>query len=790
MLKSYITIALRNFKRNRLQSIINLSGLSIGFALTIIMAFYIAHEYSFDKFHTHYSRIYRLTNEIKMSGNEPFYGSFTSGMLAPALSTEVPGIEAISRLWENEQDFWYADKHIGLSDGFSVDSTFLKIMSFKMLQGDSTKALNRPFTIVLTQSLAQRIFGNINPMGKTILANEQSMTVTGIIEDVPASSHLQFSFLTSIESYIRADYDIVKNNGISFGTYFLTKKDYPFQNIEERLITICDTLNSQRFSSMGAEIVTGIQPLHAVYLHSGLGYEIGLTGDLQKLYIVGILALVILALAIINFINLVTAQAEKRTREIGIRKVMGAVRHQLFKQFIIEAEVTTLLAFILSLLLIELLTPQISLALGTSLPIIYHKHPTILLFLFLLSLVIGFMAGTYPALYLSKFSPLKVMKGSSIKGRNAQPIRKILVLFQFATATTLMIALIVLRSQTHYMTHRSMGFDKENLLVVNDITKTIRTKWATVKAELSQLPGVINITTAQHIPGSFTNMQNCYRTGSNPNSGIVISELRTGCNYINTFNINLISGHDFWPGQSTDSMSFILNERAVELLKLTNPIGEHITVYNIKGPVIGIVQNFHFKEMQQKIAPMVLTMYSDYFSRIIIRLREDKQNETRAQIEQIIEHTDPTYLVNTNYLNQTIKHLYASEKRTSIIMSWGTLLAFFISMLGLFALTVNSTQLRTKEIGIRKSLGATRLQIIHLLLKDTGRWVLLSNIIAWPISWYIMDQWLNQYAYHIAMHLWMPLLAAIVAMSVALLTVYWQSFRAATANPIRALRYQ
>lgn len=788
---NYIKIAWRILLKNRTYTLVNILGLGLGFSVSVLLLIFVYHQLSYDNFHLKSDRIYRITIQGSMADQKTLSAAFTSGEIGTHIVDEVPEAESVCRVYN-----WGISEVIADDVRFTteqvlwVDSTFFSIFSFQLQQGNPMMALIEPFSVVLTRSTARKYFGESNPINKTIRIRGLDYQITAIMHDPPANSHLQFDMLAAFHTLERPDYNIVERSGITFPTYLLKRKGADEQLFEEKVCTVADHYFHQRFTQYGITGNHGIQPLSRIYLHSDFGFDSAVTGDIRNVYIFSFLALAVILIAVFNFINLVTAQSEKRMREIGMRKVMGALRKDLVFQFIGESVLVSLFAFLISLMFNELFISGFSSLLDVNFRLEYWYNPIMLAGVILLVLVTGIVAGIYPALYLSGFQPIVVLKGMMKSSFATRFIRKVLVIFQFAISIFLITTVFLLNRQVNFMRHKDLGFERENVVSVRGITQAIRNAYPVLKAELEQNPSIFNVTASQDLAGESMSLQNFRRTTDHPDASIMVYENRIQYDYIETFGMQIVEGRDFDPAMGTDEDAIIINQTTARLMGLTDPIGEEMVIWEHTGKIIGVVADFNFQSMHNDIDPLAFTMHDPYISRISIRMMPQDKAKTMAWIKEVFENADPNYTFEYFFVDDKFAQMYSREEHLNKLTGVAAIIAIIISFMGLYALASFSINKKIKEIGIRKTLGASLSQILGLLFRDLWRWILIGNLIAWPLAAYVVTRWMENFAYRINIieHWYLFLIAGLLAAIVGTAAAFSQAWSASRMNPVDSLK--
>jgi len=790
--KNFFKLAFRTLFKYRLNTVINIVGLAIGFSSSVLIINYVYHELKYDDFHEKGDRIYRMVGEGFLTDGKIVTFAASAGEIPQVVLDNVPEVEECTRIYGVTEEEIRIDKRRFNSEIIAwVDTSFFSIFSFPLLRGDPETLLYEPFSVVLSEETAQKYFAD-TAMNQILTLNGREYKVTGIMENMPANSHIQLDILASFSSIVRPDYNVVYDDGISFGQYYLIQPDVNMSEAEKKIINVAEKAVMERFGPYGITIHHSLQPLDKIHLHSRFNFDIAEQGDVRNIYIFTALAFFIILIAVMNFINLVTAQSDSRTREIGIKKVNGAVRGDLIRQFIGESVLLALIAFLLSLALNEILLPSLSNMLNLEMTLIYWKNPLFFVLFLLFVLLVGVISGIYPAFYLSSFQPVVVLKGGQHGVRKPHALRKILVTLQLTISVFLIISLLILQIQTRFMKNMDPGFDKENVVVFYNLTGKIRDTYQSLKAELLTNPGITSVAASQSIPGHTRSVQNFYKYGDDSNTGMIIHENRVQHDYIKTLGIEMVLGRDFDPEMQTDTAAFIINEAAFEKLGMSDPLGEKIVVWEIPGTIIGVMGDFNFLSLHNEIDPLVLSMYSGYFSYILMRMNPANIKETIGDAETVLSQADPSYNPDHFFLDQDFAKYYQKEEQINRLITTAAILALVLSVLGLYGLTAFTIRKKVKEIGIRKALGSSVSEILVLLSRDLLRWVIIANIIAWPVAYLLINSWLQNFAFSIRIlqYWWVFVIAGILALCIGFMTMLYQALSAALSNPVDALRYE
>tara|TARA_R110000868_G_scaffold294140_3_gene554770 strand:- start:20376 stop:22709 length:2334 start_codon:yes stop_codon:yes gene_type:complete len=773
-------------------SSINIIGLAAGLACFILIGLYISYELSFDQYHENKDDLYRL---VATGGRDDNYEGIAK-VTAPwgeAALTEIPEVEAVTRFVSHGAILMrYDSNRFFEGNGFFADSSVLEMFSFPLIAGDATTALDQPNSIVINEEFATRFFGNKNPIGKTLIISEETeYTVTGILKEIPSNSHFTFDYLVSLTTYTHPDIDdwIVWNQ---FYTYVQLRESASIESVETQMQDILK-LNLGDFFT--PESKATLQPLTSIHLSSNLWRELELNSDPSSLYAYGIVGFFILLLACINFINLMTARASTRLKEVGIRKTIGAQRGALIRQFLGESLLITCLALILALIITDLVLPSFSQLSSSPFDNSLLLNPVIVGAIMLITLLIGFLSGIYPAFVLSSPKPSSILKGvQKIQGNVL--LRKGLVVFQFTASVALICSTLVMQKQFTFMQNKDLGFDKEQILAIPIRDFSINPQFETIKAEFLQVPGVTEVSFSGNMPGGSDWGLPFSAEGVSEDDEPTIRFLAVDHDFVDTFGMNIIEGRDFSTEYTTDQQGgYLLNQEAVRKLGWTdNPLGKTITIpIEILAmqdkPVIGVLEDFHFRSMKEEISPILLFIPPNgWFSRISVKIDTDQTNEVLAGLEDVWAKFDPVHPLTASFFNESYGRLHEVEERSGTLLGYLTAVAILIACFGLFGLVAFSAQQRTKEIGIRKVLGSSVQGIVGLLSKEYLALVFFGFIVGIPVSYYWVSSWLNQFAYQTSIGLEVFIFTFGITLFVALLAVCYQAIKAALLNPVQSLK--
>jgi putative ABC transport system permease protein len=796
MLTNYLKIAIRNLLRQKVYAVINVFGLAIGLLCCLIILLYVQDELSYDRFHEKADRIYRMVLDLGMPTGTNELAS-TPSALTPALLQDFPEIEQAVRFYKyfGGASVSHGDKRFQEDSFFFADAAVFDMFTYRFLAGDAKTALQAPFSIVLTESAAQKYFGSANPLGQQLTVNDTlQFRVTGVMEDVPAQSHFRFDFLASFTSWEAMLPGLVNTWAPHmYYTYVLLKPGIPPTELEQKLPAFVDRHTNL---SEGWSFTFLLQPLQDIHLQSHRQGELQANGSQAQVYIFLAIAVFVLLLACINFMNLATARSADRAREIGMRKVLGANRSQLIRQFLAESIILSFLSLIVAFVLGEFVLPRFNVIAGKTLALDVYGNWSWMAGLIALIFLVGVLAGSYPAFYLSGFG----LEGGSPKSasRSAYLLRKVLVVFQFTISIILISGTGIVNDQLNFMRNQKLGFAPEQILVVPVPSIPERAqKVETLEASLLQHTAILNATASNSVPGRGIILYSFHAEGMPEDEWQTINTLFVDPDFVETYQMEIVAGRDFSGDHTADpTRAFILNEAAVAKLGWTpqEAIGKQFALRRGGGRIIGVVKDFHYVSLHQPVEPLAMiptpVVYSGAPMYLSLRVRTEDLANTLAFVESTWRALIPNRTFEYFYLDDDFDRQYRADKRFGEVFLSFAALAIFIACLGLFGLSAFAAEKRTKEIGIRKVLGASVSGIIGLLSKDFVKLVLVANLIAWPIAYFAMNKWLQDFAYRIEISWWVFALAGGLALLIALLTVSFQAIKAALANPVDSLRYE
>lgn len=802
MIKNYLKTAWRSLVANKATSAISIAGLGVGICCFLLLATYLINELRYDRFHEKADRIARVAFNYKSPDDiEATTTALSPTAPVPVFKQEISNIEDGARIYNytgsRPATVQYADKIFAEPGMLVADNSFFKIFSFKFIAGDAATALANPTSVVITQSIAKKYFGSENPIGKVLKVNQKrDLMVTGVIEDVPEYSQIKFDMMGNYAMLDRSKE--LKWDSANDFSYLLLKPGADMQGTEKQINTYLDNLFKDN-AGRGSKAWFTLEPLTKVHLYSKASGGLTPAGNIKYTYILGIVAVILLVLACVNFLNLVTAKSAERAKEIGVRKVMGAQRKQLFLQFITEAGIITLVSLLIGLGLAFLAFPGFSNFSGQQLNYGTWNSTWLTTALFGLFVIVTLLAGTYPSLYLSAFKPIETLKSNTTGAAGGNTLRKSLVVFQFIVSVFFIISTLIAGHQLQYIQNLNTGMIREQVMVL-DIGGMPYTELSAFKTELTRQPGITGATASYNSPVNITGGYSINSAeGKNSDYNLSITATPIERSFIKTMGMKLVAGTDLDLGDEQQVMakdeakrnySFILNETAVRAIgwKPEQAIGKRIGLNGRMGTVKAVAKDFNFSSLHQKIEPMVVFPEYDWFGKLLVKTDGKNTAQTIAGVQAKWKAFYPNVPFQYHFLDQEFEEMYKTDQRTASILKAFTMVTIFISCLGLFGLAVFSTRQRVKEIGIRKVLGANVMSIVGLISSDFLKLVLIAVVISSPLAWYAMNLWLQDFAYRIDIQWWVFAMAGGMAIIIAFITVGYQSFKAALSNPVKSLR--
>jgi putative ABC transport system permease protein len=787
MLKNYLLVTVRNLKKNSTYSLLNIIGLAVGMTAFILIALYVQYELSFDKYHENADRIYRVVREER---------AFTPAPLGPSLKEKIPEVESAARiLRRNKTLISYEQKHFLEEEFYWVDPETFDIFSIPFIGGDPETALNDPSAIVLSRRTAKKYFGNSDPMGKVLTVSERyEFKVAGVFNDMPANSHFVMEAVVPYETYFQITTNDITSWRSNFSyTYFLLRKGADPEVMENKISSVIEIplLKAAGIKEPYPKVYS-IQSVTEIHLHSHLMQEVGANNDMKYIILFSSIAFLILFIACINYMNLTTARSLRRGKEVGMRKVVGAQKGQLIVQFLGESVAMAVLATIFSIMMVLVAFPAFNSLVERQLSLNPIQNPQLFLGLFFVTLFVGLFAGSYPALRMSGFRPISVLGGAFTRSAKGSSLRNVLVLIQFSITIFLIICSIAVREQLKFIKTVDMGYTKEQIITLPVRGRSARQNIQSIKTELLQYSDITAVSTSARLPNNIDTFTSRNWTGLNLEEPIPIYYNTADYDFIDLYGMQIVQGRNFsrdFPSDETGA--FLINETAVKVAEWESPIGRKFTHWSGEtGEIVGVIKDFHLRSLHSPIEPLYVFLNTRNFSNISIKIKSVNIPAAIDHVEGVMKIFAPSTPFSYSFFDEVFERAYFTEQRMGRVFGTFAILAIFIACLGLFGLTVFAAEQRTKEIGIRKVLGASDSKIFLLLSKEFIRWVLLANLIAWPIAYFAMNKWLQNFAYRIHIGIVAFLISGGTALLIAYFTVSYQSIKSARANPVNSLRYE
>lgn len=793
MFKNYIKIAFRNIKRHKGYSFINIFGLAIGMTVCLLMLMYVVNEISYDDFHEKGDRIYRLACDWGTEGSKmKFAGSMPA--FAPALNSEIPEIEVAARIRQNSEMIILGaqNEKYKQSQIFHADPEVFDIFSWTLLEGDASSVLADPFSVVLTQKIAKKYFNNDDPIGKTLNIDGNLYRVTGLLRDLPPNTHLNCEILISYAT-VHSLGKYPSQPWTQWGddlTYFVLRENSSLDNVADKVNALL-TRNTGEWFTNKMDLV--LQPLSKIHWETAYRGDVGVKGNTLYVYLFLSAAILVLAIACFNFMNLSTSRYLDRMKEIGIRKVVGANRRQLIRQFLTESLLVTVVSMAFGVLLFNFLYTSLYSYLGAPFNFSISHFQNLYAIVVLMVLVVGLLAGCYPAWFMSRFNPAEIMNKRAVKATSGVSFRNVLVVLQFAISIILIVGTIIIYQQIDYMKNTDLGFDKEDVVLAYFpfTNPQAKEKYPVIKTEFLKHQNVVEVTGVYTVPGINSQYNMTVRKkGGGKGDSVTIQALPADFGLVGSLGLEIVSGRDFSEDYSLDSKeSILLNQAAVKMFGFENPIGEKLLLFGEREvSVIGVVKDFHVKSLHSKINPMLIYIDPKFYLLMATKIKPEDPEGTLAYMGDVWKTVLGESEFNYRYMKDAYYSFYSAEEKTGKLISIFTILALFISCLGLFGLAAFMTNRKVKEIGIRKVLGASVRSIATLYSKEFTKWVIVSNIIAWPIAYFFIHKWLGNFAYRIALTPIPFVLSGVAVLLIALVSVSSHAIRAAMANPVESLR--
>ncbi|MFC1565021.1 ABC transporter permease [candidate division KSB1 bacterium] len=777
MLKNYLKITLRNIRKQKLYSVINISGLALGMSACFLILLWVKNEMSFDDFHRKGDNIYRIVHKSR----DIYYAS-TDGAFGTALKQELPEVIDAARVFPgNRRLLTYGNKSLYYVERL-VDPEFFNVFTFSFLRGNPETALAEPGSILITEKIGEELFVDEDPMGRTITFNgNNTLKVTGILRNIPKNSHLEFDFL------LPAGFNLPER---FFGWEWQVWQSYLLIEENENLPELVTKINECYKNHVpDSKSYWELQPLRDIHLHSeAFQYDGAIKGDIRDVYFFFYLALFIILIACINFVNLSTARSGNRAKEISMRKVSGAERKEIIIQFFGESLSLTIISMVISLTLLFLVLPYYNEITGKTNTFRDILNTDFIFTVIATALASGILSGIYPALYMSSFQPVKILKGVLNTGRQRSIFRRIMVLAQFSLTIILVFGTVMISKQLSYIRDIDIGFEKDHVIYFV-IPQGIREQYVSFRERLLQDPDILDVTTG-FVPVGIGSWTVPWWEGKEPDDDVYMYRSYVDFNYLDFYKMEISEGRFFSRELPTDTLNYVLNEAAVKAMGITEPVGKLFAITQRPGRIIGVVKDFHYRSLRNDIEPFIFLMSPVERHQVSLRISPNSIDQTLDQIKSVWNEFSPVFPFEYNFLDETIIRKYDSEKRAGTLFRYFTFLAILIAALGLFGMASFLSEQRTKEIGIRKVFGAKRFQLVYLLSGEFTKWVILANIIAMPLGWYAMNKWLEGFAYKTNMDIFSFIIAGSLSFLTAITAVSFQSFKAAASDPAVTLRWE
>jgi putative ABC transport system permease protein len=796
MFGNYFKTAVRNLIKRKSFSLINITGLAIGMAVSFLILLLVLNEVTYDHFHENSKDIYRIA--LKLDAQDRHMEiPCVPAPFGPALVEQFPEVASVARLrGEGRKIVSFENKLFEESRIYYADPGLFDVFAISLVNGNPETMLEAPFSLVLTEEMAEKYFGSEDPIGKMLkLDNKHKYTITGVVKKMPDNSHFKYNMLASLSTLNQLRGDLNLWMGFNYYTYIHLTGKPNADEITKKYYELLMANIPDQVKQLGMKISLFLQPLRNIHLHSHLLGEMEPPGNPAYVRILTSIALFILLIACINFMNLSTAQSAQRAKEVGMRKVLGAPRGKLIAQFLGESMLLSFISLIIAVILIQIMLPVFNQLVSKDLAFNPIQNGIIILGLVGITFLVGLIAGVYPAFFLSSFAPIEILKSRFKAGKGHRFFRHGLVSLQYVISITLIFSTLVIFYQLHHVKNHHLGFNKEQIAVIS-LRGQAHQKYDVLKNEILRVPGVVRATCSSHVPGIGRN-ETMFSFEGVTQEKQVMPFMEVDDDFLETFSMELAAGRNLSHDRPADKKAIILNETLVKQLSWDNPLGKTVTMTEVIGrkfvdvpyTVIGVVRDFHFESLHQKIGSHLMKL-SGEVNRISVKLSPENLSETLRAIEKKWKQIEPTYPFHYVFLDESFDSLYRTERRMGLIFISFTLIAIFVASLGLFGLASFTAEQRTREIGIRKVLGASVSNVVLLLSREFTRWVILANVIAWPIAYFAMNRWLQNFAYRIELEIWIFILSGGIALTIALLTVSTKAVRAAVANPVDSLRYE
>jgi len=786
-----LKVTLRQLRKHKSHALINIVGLAVGMSCCLLVLLFVREEMSYDRFHRHAVKIFRITETIKRAA-EDYYSIRVQSWIGPGMKETFPEVEDAVRIVRFSGIVSHGEKRFA-ERLFYTDPSFFDVFSFSLEEGDPSAVLDNPDSLLITRAVADKYFGTRDAVGKTLtIDGRYDFVITGILADVPSNSHIKFDFLASFD-HVRRIFGERRFNAGRISTYTYVRLNNPESSaeLEEKSAGFFQNRKGKEYA---AHRILTLQPLTAIHLNSHGAVELENNSRIQYTYVLTSVALLILLIACVNYINLTTARASRRAREVGVRKVVGADRRRLFQQFIVESVTCAGLALVLAVVFSHFILPLFNHVMDRSLTMSIHVHPLLHLGFIGLALLAGWTAGCYPAFLLASFQPAEIVKGKITKNRLAGLVlRKGLVVFQFSLAVIFIIGMLTVNRQMEYLRNKDLGFNRNQVLVLPPPLR-LEMGYEGLKAELLRHPAVLEVTASTGNPGFYPGIPFHYTAeGSAESEPVRLDYMSVDHDYFRFFAVEFIEGRGFSSSIPSDTgKALILNEAAVKRLGWESALGKRLKEVKgeMSGRVIGVIKDYHNVSLHENIHPAVFHVDPGMFGQLAVRVAPGRFQEAVAYLKTKWSEWAPFNIFYYSRLNEDLEKMYAEERKMSLVFKIASGLSVLIACLGLLALSVHMADMRTKEIGIRKTLGASASGIVKLLCRDFVGPILLADLIAWPVIFFFMKRWLNNFAFHVSLPIWLFVGGGGIALAISLVTIGYQSLKAASADPVKTLRYE
>ncbi len=801
MFKNYLKIGLRHLIKNRLYAVTSVLGLSIGIACSILIMLYLTNEMSYDRHHNKAEQIYRLGAEYTIGGKVSRFANI-GRPVGPTLKKDYPEVLEYSRFRKynvvtgnpvllsvaGEKDTEIEEQQV-----YWADSTVFNMFTYQFIQGTPKASLNRPNTAVITESIARKLFGDSNPLGRVVEFDKtERCEITGVIQDPPKTTHLHFEVLISWSTF-HTEADMERWLGGHVYTYLLFPEDHDIDVFSAKWPSFYKRYMAETFERIGGSCNIILQPIKDIHLYSDLTWEAQDNGDIIYIYVFAAVGLFILIIASINYVNMATARSIIRAKEVGIRKVAGALRKGLVEQFFSEAVIVVAISFSAAIVMAIAFIPLLNDLTGKELSIDLFSGLILLLGTIAVVALVALIAGLYPAFYLSSFIPAKVLTKRPVERAGGISLRQVLVILQFTISIVIIIGTLVVVEQLTYMKNKDLGFNRENIIAVSVRGTSIKSSLESAKNELLEHPNILKVSISENLPGQNLNMTSlAFESQDGAMEDLEVNFLEVDYEYLDLMGVELVDGRNFDLAMSTDKdQAVIVNQMLVDKFGWSDPIGKKVNAGS-ETPlqIIGVVNDFHMETLHNEIRPVVMFLLNRPGSWIFLRAKEAGIAGTMDFLEKKWQEFEPNFPLNYVFVSENFRQMYESDEKVSNLFGYCSIIAIFISCLGLLGLSAFTTERRIKEVGIRKVLGASSSNIFSVLSREFLMLVLIANIVGWPLAYYVMDKWLAQFAYQTTMSWWIFLAAGGLAMSIAIFTISFHAIKAALSNPVNSLRYE